>query len=76
VSSFATSVVPGVVLEKHVRHLRFCLKRTWDTDVGHLFEVIGYHRDRRVSTLWSNCYSKLLVIKDEIQALETYDLSQ
>ena len=37
---------------------------------------LKYHMDRRVSTLWSNCYSKLLVIKDEIQAPETYDLSQ
>jgi len=32
---------------------------------------LKYHMDRRVSTLWSNCYSKLLIIKDEIQALET-----
>jgi len=105
------SIVPGVALGEQVNRLRFYFKRTRNTDIGHAFNVIGYHRNRRASTLWSKCviskhpleldgnfdkenilewqslnstgstlwskcYSKLLVIKDEIQALETYDLSQ
>ena len=53
VSGFATSIVPGVALEEQVKRLRFYFKRRRDTDVGHAFNVIGYHRDRRVSTLWS-----------------------